>query len=573
METTGQAGGRVELRAVESGKKPSRRPRGLSVARRFTKPGEDPFAAVEWELRSAKINNETRRGGVRADRRRGAEELVAARHERRRLEVLPRSRRHARARAQREAADRPRGRHASASGATTAATSATPEDAQAFSRRAHPRARARRGMAFNSPVWFNLGVEGHAAAGERLLHQLRRGHHGVDHGPREDRGDALQGRLGHRLEPLAHPLLDASSSPAAARPRVPSRSCAASTPSRASIKSGGKTRRAAKMVILNVDHPDILEFIRCKAEEEKKAWALIEAGYDGGFNVPGGAYDSVFYQNANHSVRVTDAFMQSALANGGAGRRAAVTTGEVVDTLPGARRAARDRRGARTCCGDPGHPVRHHDQPLEPGQGLGAHQLEQSRAREYMFLDDTACNLASLNLMRFVDDGRRASTSRRSGTRSTLTILAQEIIVDHADYPTPADRAQQPPVPPARARLREPRRAADGVGPALRQRRRAATCAAAITSLMCGQAYRRAPRSPRRWARSPRYRQNREPFLAGDRACTRRRRTRCRRPACRADLHAAARATWAQALERRPAPRLQERARSRCSRRPARSPS
>ncbi len=77
------------------------------------------------------------------------------------------------------------------------------------------------------------------------------------------------------------------------------------------IKSGGKTRRAAKMVILNADHPDIVDFINCKADEEQKAWALIDAGYDGAFNVRGGAYDSVFFQNANHSVRVTDEFMQA----------------------------------------------------------------------------------------------------------------------------------------------------------------------------------------------------------------------------------------------------------------------
>ena len=149
------------------------------------------------------------------------------------------------------------------------------------------------------------------------------------------------------------------------------------------VKSGGKTRRAAKMVILNVDHPDIREFIHCKADEEKKAWALIDAGYDGGFNVPGGAYDSVFFQNANHSVRVTDDFMQRRARDGEPWQTRAVTTGEAIDTLDARGAAARDRRG-RARLRRSRHPVRHHDQPLESGEGLGAHQLEQSVLRVHV---------------------------------------------------------------------------------------------------------------------------------------------------------------------------------------------
>src|SRR5262249_57662839 len=115
------------------------------------------------------------------------------------------------------------------------------------------------------------------------------------------------------------------------------------------IRSGGKTRRAAKMVILNADHPDVLDFVRCKADEEKKAWALIDAGFDGRFNVPGGAYESIQYQNANHSVRLSDVFMK-ATVTGGSWQTKAVTTGKVTETLQ-ARDLMRDISSAAHVCG------------------------------------------------------------------------------------------------------------------------------------------------------------------------------------------------------------------------------
>ena len=148
------------------------------------------------------------------------------------------------------------------------------------------------------------------------------------------------------------------------------------------IKSGGKTRRAAKMVILNVDHPDVREFIHCKADEEKKAWALIEAGYDGGFNVPGGAYDSVFFQNANHSVRVTDDFMRAA-TEGRDWQTREVTTGEPVETFP-ARDLLREMAEAAHVCGDPGIQYDTTINRWNPCQGVGPHQREQPVLRVHV---------------------------------------------------------------------------------------------------------------------------------------------------------------------------------------------
>src|SRR3954466_5584737 len=197
------------------------------------------------------------------------------------------------------------------------------------------------------------------------------------------------------------------------------------------IKSGGKTRRAAKMIILDADHPDVLEFVDSKANEEKKAWALIEQGYDPSFT--GEAYGSVFFQNANHSVRVTDEFMELVESDGD------WTTYEVSDGQPAGTYKARDlfRKMALAAhvCGDPG--IQYDSTINDWHTSANTDRIYASNpCSEYMFLNDTACNLASLNLMKFVDaDGEFDVESYRYAAR--LTITAQEILVDNASYPTP----------------------------------------------------------------------------------------------------------------------------------------
>ena len=199
------------------------------------------------------------------------------------------------------------------------------------------------------------------------------------------------------------------------------------------IKSGGKTRRAAKMVILNVDHPDVEEFIDCKLVEEKKAWALIDAGYDGNFN-GGAAYASVFFQNSNNSVRVTDDFMR-AVEDDGDWTTHAITTGEPIETVK-ARYLLNKMAEAAWVCGDPG--IQYHDNinRWHTSANTAPHQRQSNPCSEYMYLDDSACNLASLNLMKFVkDDGEFDTEAYKHAVRIVFT--AQEILVDNASYPTP----------------------------------------------------------------------------------------------------------------------------------------
>ncbi|MBI3083526.1 MAG: vitamin B12-dependent ribonucleotide reductase [Candidatus Omnitrophica bacterium] len=196
------------------------------------------------------------------------------------------------------------------------------------------------------------------------------------------------------------------------------------------IKSGGKTRRAAKMVVLNADHPDVKSFILCKWKEEEKAHKLIDLGYDPA--IDGEAYGSVFFQNANNSVRATDEFMRRALADEEWDLKA-VTTGEVMERVK-ARELLRLIAEATWHCGDPGmqFDTTTNDWHTCPNTG----RINASNpCAEYVHLDDSACNLASINLLKFLDDeGNFLIEQFKYAVR--IMIIAQDILVDNSSYPT-----------------------------------------------------------------------------------------------------------------------------------------
>lgn len=197
------------------------------------------------------------------------------------------------------------------------------------------------------------------------------------------------------------------------------------------IKSGGKTRRAAKMEILNADHPDIMEFIRAKQSEEKKAWALIEQGYSGGMN--GEAYSSIFFQNCNMSVRVSDEFME-AVKRDGDWQTKAVTTGKIIETLK-AKYIMRAIAEGTWICGDPGIQCDTTIQKWHTSKNSGRINATNP-CSEYVYLDDTACNLASINLIKFRTEDNAFDAEKFKSTVRTF-ITAMDIIVDGASYPAP----------------------------------------------------------------------------------------------------------------------------------------
>ena len=230
------------------------------------------------------------------------------------------------------------------------------------------------------------------------------------------------------------------------------------------IKSGGKTRRAAKMVILNVDHPDIMDFIDCKAKEEAKAFTLIKAGYDGS-GPDSEAYSSIFFQNANNSVRVSDEFMR-AYESDGDFTTYTVKGHEPVETYK-ARDIMHKIAEATWLCGDPGHAVRHHHQPVAHEQEHGAHQRVESLLGVHV-PGQLGLQPGQLQPDEVCQRRRASSTFAAYRHAISVVITAMEILVDNSGLSDRGDRAELARLPAAGAGLRQPGRAADGLWAAVR---------------------------------------------------------------------------------------------------------
>jgi ribonucleoside-diphosphate reductase alpha chain len=283
---------------------------------------------------------------------------------------------------------------------------------------------------FNSPVWFNVGVEPKPQASACFINAVGDSMSSIlDLAKTEGMLFKFGSGTGSNLSSLRSSTESLSSGGIASGPVSFMKGFDSFA---GAIKSGGKTRRAAKMVILNVDHPDIEEFIVCKEKEEKKAWDLIDAGWDGSFN--GEVYSNIAFQNANHSVRVTDEFMK-AVESGGTHTTKAVTTGEPMGTFD-AKALLMKMAESAWVCGDPGM---QYDTLINTWNPCKAtHRINASNpCSEYMFIDDSACNLASLNLMKFAreDGGFDVETFTHA---VDVVFAAQEMLVDEASYPTPA---------------------------------------------------------------------------------------------------------------------------------------
>jgi len=402
---------------------------GLAFPRFFTEAGVDPFDEFEWDLRAAVIGNE--RGEVVFEQRdveipkfwsQQATNIVVSKYFRGQIGTPERE----------SSVKQLIGRvvNTITDWARSNKYFASEDDLQAFSADLK-HILVYQKAAFNSPVWFNCGFEKAPQCSACFINSV------------QDTMDSIltlartEGMLfkfgsgtGTNLSPIrsSKELLAGGGTASGPVSFMKGYDAFAGV-----IKSGGKTRRAAKMVILDATHPDIVEFINCKVEEERKAWALIDAGYDGSFTGP--AYSSVFFQNSNNSVRVTDDFMRSVLDDGVWETRAVLEPRGVVNTYQ-SRHLMRLIAEGTHVCGDPGMQF---DTTINEWHTCpNTDRIYASNpCSEYMFLNDSACNLASINLMKFVkDDGEFDVAGYKAAIRTLIT--AQEIIVDNASYPTKA---------------------------------------------------------------------------------------------------------------------------------------
>jgi len=399
-----------------------------SVAPRrfFTIPGRDPFDEIEWELRDALIPG---KDGPAFEQRdvefprfwsQTATNIVAQKYFRGRMASPERER----------SVKQMIGRIVDTIGAwgRQGGYFATDEEAETFE--AELKAiLVNQVAAFNSPVWFNVGFEERPQCSACFILSIDDSMDSILDWIRREgiifRGGSGSGLNLSRLRSSKEQL---SKGGYASGPVSFMRGADASA---GTIKSGGKTRRAAKMVVLDVDHPDVDEFIWCKAKEERKARVLEQAGYDMSLDSPDWA--SIQYQNANNSVRVTDAFME-AVVEGKEWNLTARTDGSVVETVA-ARALLKDIAEASWQCADPG---------VQYDTTINAWHTSPNTGRinasnpcsEYMHIDDSACNLSSLNLMKFRKEDGEFDVPRFEHAVDVM-FLAQEIIVGYSSYPTP----------------------------------------------------------------------------------------------------------------------------------------
>ena len=398
----------------------------LGVRRYFTIAGRDPFDEIEWETRDAFIPGKDKpafeQKGVEFPKfwSQTATNIVAQKYFRGRMSSP-----------EREFSVRQMiGRIVDTVGAwgRDGGYFATEEEAETFE--AELKAILVNQLAsFNSPVWFNVGFEERPQCSACFILSIEDSMESILDWIRRE-GIIFRGGSGSglNLSKLRSSKEQLSKGGYASGPVSFMRGADASA---GTIKSGGKTRRAAKMVVLDVDHPDVEEFIWCKAKEERKARVLEGAGYD--MSLDSGDWASIQYQNANNSVRVTDAFMEAVEADAD-WNLTARTDGTVIETVK-ARKLLRDIADAAWQCADPGV---QYDTTINawhtcPNTG----RINASNpCSEYMHIDDSACNLASLNLMKFRREDGELDVEALTHAVDVL-FLAQEILVGYSSYPTP----------------------------------------------------------------------------------------------------------------------------------------